>query len=141
MSSYWDWFEEFRRYMRERIKNIEDLFNELYSEIDSSLFSGYRPSNPEEPLYRIEDHGDHYRILIDLPAVDPNSVVVDVFEDHIIIKANIKEEARYEYETTLGRRVWIKNFSTNIMLPSTIDTSTVEARRKDNILVITVKKK
>jgi HSP20 family molecular chaperone IbpA len=141
MSSYWDWFEEFRRYMRERIKNIEDLFDEIYNEIDSSLFTGYRPVNLEEPLYRIEDHGDHYVILIDLPAADPNSVVVDVFEDHIVIKANIKKEAAYEYENALGRRVWMRNYSTSIRLPSPIDTSTVKAERKDNILLITVKKK
>ncbi|MCE4614668.1 MAG: Hsp20/alpha crystallin family protein [Desulfurococcales archaeon] len=141
MSSYWDWFEEFRRYVRERIKNIEDLFNEIHSEIDSSLFTGYKPGNLEEPLYRIEDHGDHYRILIDLPAADPDSVVVDVFEDHVLIKANIREEAMYEYENALGRRVWMRNYSTSITFPSPIDTSTVKAERKANILIITVKKK
>ncbi len=141
MSSYWDWFEEFRRYMRERIRNIENLFDEISSGLDSTLYPGYNNINPEEPLYRIEDHGDTYVILIDLPAADPNSITVDVFEDHIVIKANIKEEARYEYENSIGRRVWITSYSTSIRLPSPVDTTTVKADRRNNMLVITVKKK
>ncbi len=141
MSSYWDWFEEFRRYMRERIRNIENLFDEISSGLDSTLYPGYNNINPEEPLYRIEDHGDTYVILIDLPAADPNSITVDVFEDHIVIKANIKEEARYKYENSIGRRVWITSYSTSIRLPSPVDTTTVKADRRNNMLVITVKKK
>jgi HSP20 family molecular chaperone IbpA len=141
LSSYWDWFEELRRYMKERIRNIENLFNELSSDLDSTLYPGYSNINPEEPLYRIEDHGDTYVIIIDLPAADPNSITVDVFENQVVIKANIKEDARYEFENTIGRRVWITSYSTSIQLPSPVDTSTVKAERKNNMLIITVKKK
>ncbi len=141
MSSYWDWFEELRRYMRERIKRIEDLFNEMDAGFSIPAYSPMEPGNIEEPLYRIDDMGDSFRIMIDLPAIDPESLSVDLTEDYLVLRASIRDEAKYAYESILGRRVRVSSYTTTIKFPVPVNPQTVKAERKGDILVITVEKK
>ena len=138
------------RLRRRMMRFMEELREELEREV-ASILEGlenleelrrpmWSPTGSLEPLYKIEDIGDAYRILVDLPRANEATLEVRAFERSIELRCKLKSNIRFEEWGTRYRNVQFNEYRTTIELPETIDPKTMKVRWKRGFAEIIVKK-
>ncbi len=90
------------------------------------------PFDPEEgvlhPLYTLEQGEDYYRVLVDLPAADLDTLQVYTENGELVIEAGLEREITFETPWSLERRVILRRYRRRITLPLDADPSSIRVR-------------
>ena len=112
--------------MFERVrKRIRELFEEIESEIEKSMWS---PDGVLEPLYTFNMYPDRYEVLVDLPYSDLDSLSIEVKGDRLILRCRLKRELEFSSWFS-SRGVKFREYQTEIKLPPDIDPSNVRIEK------------
>ena len=92
------------------------------------------------PAVDVYEEGDSFRIHADLPGLKRDEIDITIDGKTLTIsgekkrESETKEDGYYRAERFYGR------FSRSIDLPSSVDTSKIEAKYKDGVLEVTLSK-
>lgn len=92
------------------------------------------------PRVDISESEQEIKVRADIPGVDPEQVNVEVTEDAVLISGSTERSSEeqgdsyYRMERSTGR------FSRDITLPCKIDPESVEAKTKNGVISVTLKK-
>ena len=125
--------------------SLRDAMNRLFDESFWSPFSlmegGSRRGFVEfAPRVDVSETDTEIKVRADIPGIDPDKVNIEVTEDSLAISGSLeksneeKGENYYRAERQAGR------FSREFMLPAKIDPDSVEAKAKNGVISIALKK-
>ncbi|MCE4617189.1 MAG: Hsp20/alpha crystallin family protein [Desulfurococcales archaeon] len=136
--SFWEDIEYLKKLLREQRWLLERF---LAGEMGMGLFPE-TSLRPEEPLYRIEDLGDSYRVIVDLPAANPSTLKIDVLVDRIVIEAEVDIERLSESPSWTREERTIRRYHAVIHLPEPVEPrkDLIRVSRRDGLLIIVVPK-
>ncbi len=118
---------------------IDEFLGHAYSELMHPSWDAV--GKYLEPLVNIEDKEDQIVVTADLPYVeDKNDISIDVAEDSLEIRAEIKKAIRWERWGTVQKHIWFKSFRKFIKLPSKVDPEKSRAIFRRGILEISLPK-
>ncbi|MBD3319711.1 MAG: Hsp20 family protein [Chitinivibrionales bacterium] len=126
-----------------RPTTLASLFDEVGDLFNGSFgWSNRELSNRLYPSVDIEEHDDHYSLKADLPGLDKKDIAIKVENGTLSIsgekkhESTRKEKEKYSYfERSFGR------FERSFALPEHIDPEHIDARYKDGVLEVDLKKK
>lgn len=143
--------------------NIDRIFEDFRRSIDSLLSPFYTstffapsywltlPTSPLDiftetlpiryPVVDVVDEGDHYTVRAELPGFNKDNVDINVSEDTLQIKAEVKEEKETKDKRYLSKESAYSAFERAIQFPEPIVPSKVEGTMKDGVLTLTIPKK
>jgi len=87
------------------------------------------------------DKGNHYMVRAELPGYSKDTVDIQVSNDHLELKAEMKREEEEKAEDYLHRERTYSSCQRSIAFPEEIIPSKVKAEMKDGILEIRAPKK
>jgi HSP20 family protein len=127
-------FSEFERLQDE----INELFNYNKSPNTQGLFD-----RTVSPAIDVVENKDNFEVVCDLPGVRRDELDISVTQDVLTIKGEKKDKATEEgkEKKTFKKEIWEGNFQRTLSLPTTVDTSKVEAELKNGVLTISLPKK
>lgn len=127
--------------MRYMVKTRANAGANRRSELDR-LFGGMFKDMPalegRQPIVDVVEQDDEYLLEAELPGLSEEDVEVSVEDTLLTIsakKASSEEERRY-----LIRERAVGEFRRSFVLPKDADSSNIEARFKNGVLTLTVKK-
>ena len=129
--------------MRREFEELERGFTSVFESIDSMEEMRkpmWSPSGVLEPLYRVEDLGDRYRILVDLPKANEATLEIRAYEHRIELKCKLKSAVKLESWLTRYRDVQFSEYRASIELPEPIDPKSVQVRWRRGFAEILVNK-
>ncbi len=88
----------------------------------------------------VETEGE-YRVLVDLPGIDPNAIQLRVEKDTLAIQAERKQPAAAAGETVHRSERSFGTFLRSFTLPRGVDASRVEAGYDQGVLVVKLPKR
>ncbi|GBD42579.1 Spore protein SP21 [bacterium HR40] len=129
-----DIFEPFLSFRRE----MDRIFDEFFRSSGLSLTAGeaWMPA----PQLDLVETDEEYRVIVELPGVDPSDVTVEVRGDLLVVRGEKKAEQeekaenRYVVERRFGR------FERCIRLPAAVDLEKAEATYDKGVLTIRLPK-
>ena len=80
------------------------------------------------PLYTLESFEDAYRILVDLPVADLDTLRVYTEGRDLVIEASLEREVEITTPWSTERKVILRRYKRRITLPPDADTSNVRVR-------------
>jgi HSP20 family protein len=138
-SSQWDPFLEIERMQNQMNRVFRESFRRA-----GTLFDSDRTPFQQlfEPDLDVQDKGDHYLVVMDVPGMDKDELNIDVSDHGIAISGIRKSEAQeedgqgfYRMERSFG------TFSRHIPLPQDATAEGVEANYEKGVLKIKLSKK
>ncbi len=118
--------------------SLEDVLREierikrLLSSYGLGLEDNEPPFDPSEgvlhPLYSVEATEDYYRILVDLPVADLDTLRVYTEGGDLVIEAGLEREVELETPWSLERRVVLRRYRRRITLPPDADPEGIRVR-------------
>jgi len=140
MKMYWDPFEYMRRIQEEMDEAFDRFFSRTYRR--PMLVSGEsRSLAVREPLIDVVDEKDHYKVIAEMPGIDKNDIDINVTEDALTIRAEIKSEKKKEEKGYFYRERRYGSFQRSLTLPGEVIPEKTTAEYKNGILEIKLKKK
>ncbi len=126
-----------------RRKRLSEWIDEFFHQSSSELMHPSWDANEKclEPLVNIEDKEDEIFVTVDLPYVkDKNDIRVNISEDSLEIRAEIKKAIRWERWGTVQKYIEFKSFRKFIRLQSKVDPEKSRALFRGGILEISLPK-
>lgn len=127
-----------------RRKNLFDIFRDLERDIDQEiewiltrLKESEVSSKCLEPLYDIQEFPEEFRITVDLPGVEKESIRLEAHRNEIHIYA----PCSFEYELRRYCRVSATCYKLDLELPFEISVEETKAKFKEGVLEIRIPKK
>jgi HSP20 family molecular chaperone IbpA len=126
--------EEFRRMVEESFLAEEELFERRIRELSEG---------ETEPLISVNDFGDRFVIIVDMPGVEGSSVEIK-FEDNgrkLIVEGSLNQEVARE---ALGDAIWasrVSRFRGVYTLPEPVDLHRISVERRGSTVIIIAPKK
>jgi HSP20 family protein len=111
-----------------------DPFNRLEELRDQLLSGGRTPQGFPMDAYR---RGDEFRVHLDLPGVQPDTVDITVENQVLSVTAERRFEQKEGDEFIVSERPQGR-FSRQLRLGSTIDVDRIEASYEDGVLTLTL---
>jgi len=130
-----DYMQDFREEMNNMLKNAFHDFGLVETEPEKE-----RKISLWKPAVELTEHEDNYIVKAELPGVCKEDIDVEIGENNIGIKAEVKEKHEEKGENLYRSEFRYGKFVRNIPLPSEIDNNQAKADYKDGILTITVPK-
>ncbi len=96
---------------------------------------------PREPAFDLEDYGDHYKAVVELPGLSKDQVEVKVDKNSLEIRAERKDENEQKEKNFIHREQSYTAFQRTVDFRDEILPEKVESRMKNGILEITLPKK
>lgn len=95
------------------------------------------------PAVNVVEEAGAFRVVAELPGMDPKNVVVEVVDGCLTLKGERKEEAaeRRDGSNYLRQEISYGAFTRTISLPETADGDMAKASFKNGLLTVTVPKK
>lgn len=93
-----------------------------------------------EPAVEIADTTDTVIVKAQLPGFTKDQVQVQITDDRLTIKGEMREEEKKEDKNYYRREFRYGAFTRNITLPTAVQADKAEAQLKDGILQITIPK-
>ena len=127
--------EELRREL-ERIKRLLQVYGISYNEEP--------PFDPREgvlyPLYTLEAYDDAYRILVDLPAADLDTLRVYVDNNDLVIEAGLEQGVELVTPWSYERKITLRMYRRRLVLPPDANPEQMQVRvhRTRKILEIVI---
>lgn len=141
---YMDPFEYMRK-MQEEMDAAFDRFFNRRSQLLSLPFTAEEEKSlalvKKEPLMDIIDEKDHYKVVMEMPGINKEDIDVQVSEDALTVKAEVKHEEKKENEGYYYRERRYGSFQRTIALPGEVVPEQTKAEYKNGILELRLKKK
>ncbi|MEM0271227.1 MAG: Hsp20/alpha crystallin family protein [Thermoprotei archaeon] len=132
--SVWDLFEELEEESEELLESVlNDLREELKSIVSSQpthVYGSYEACLTQQPAYSVNETEEGYRIVVDLPYVDPSKVSLRLAGRTLVVEAPTQRVIN-------GRCV---TFYVKIPLNKPVDRKQSGARLVNGVLVVNLKK-
>ncbi|XWW46099.1 Hsp20/alpha crystallin family protein [Fibrella sp. USSR17] len=103
------------------------------------FFGGWRRPKHNVPM-NVEDHGDHYRIMLYAVSFDKADIKISVLHDQLIIQGTRAHDPATD-PAFLLQEYPLKSFERTLPLSSRVDTAGITAKQENGVLVLTVPKK
>lgn len=120
--------------------SLRDAVDRLFDESIWSPFALSKDMQSFAPCVDVSETDKEVKIRADIPGVDPERVNIEITEDSVTLSGSMekseeeKRENYYQMERSSGQ------FSREFMFPSTIDPDSAEAKSKNGVISITLKK-
>ncbi|HZN53907.1 MAG TPA: Hsp20/alpha crystallin family protein [Candidatus Polarisedimenticolaceae bacterium] len=123
------------RHLRER---VDSLFQDVLGRAGGA--GGAEQAGSSRPPVDAWEEGDRYQVRVDLPGVGPGDVNVEIEEGVLHVRGERREgsvprDGYLRSERPRGR------FALSMALPQSVDAQGIEARQRDGVLEITLRKK
>ena len=129
----------------ESVKALQSRFDELFgSPVGSksrirTLWDG--DSCCLEALGDVRETETEYIVTLDLPMVNKKDIELTTTDEHISVKAKMREEVHYERWGTVQREIRFRSLSKKVSLPRDADSEHIKAEFNEGLLEIHVPKK
>lgn len=133
MANELDLFDPFKKK-----KNLSDLMEDFFEPMRMPVSSGIRA-----PLVDIVDKGKFLRVTAELPGIDKKDIDLNIMDDRLAIRAEIKKERKEEKKDSgyfFHERSY-SSFSRQLPLPSSVIPEKAKADFSNGILHIDLPKK
>lgn len=92
------------------------------------------------PRVDVSETETEIKVRADVPGIDPEKINIEVTEDTIALSGSHEKSEEEEGENFYRLERQSGQFSREFVLPSKVDTDSVEAKTKDGVLTVTLKK-
>ncbi|RYF71847.1 MAG: Hsp20/alpha crystallin family protein [Cytophagaceae bacterium] len=103
------------------------------------FFSGWRRPKHNVPM-NVEDHGDHYKVMVYAVSFDKADIKVSVLNDQLIIQGTRAHDTAND-PAFLLQEYPLKSFERALPLSTRVDTAGIIAKQENGVLILTVPKK
>jgi len=124
-----EFFERIRRRIRE-------MFEEMEEELASTR-TMWSPDGVLEPLVSFNAYPDRYELVVDLPYGDLNALSIEVRDNLLTLKCQLKREIKFE-KWGVFREIKFRRYETCIRLPPDADPSDLRVERDENRNIIRI---
>jgi len=90
---------------------------------------------------KITDTKDLVNVVIAVPGFKPDDIEISVKDDVLIVSGETKAEEKKEDENTFYSEWRSDRFMRKLILPAKVETSDVDAKLKDGLLTLSLKKR
>lgn len=131
----WDPVRDLRA-LRERVDTLfQDVLGRAGTDAAPDAAGGWRP--PVD----VWEEGDRYHLRADLPGVAPGDVVVEIESGVLHVRGDRATGAAVPAEAFLRSERPHGRFALSMSLPPSVDPQGIEARQRDGVLEIVLRKK
>ena len=129
----WEPFEGLTSLRREMDRLFEHFFERgPWTAGDGGMF---------EPAIEMADTDDSIMVKAQVPGVSKENLHLDITDDYLTLKGEIKEEEEKTEGKRFHRREWrYGSFARTIPLPTAVKADQATAQLKDGVLTITIPK-
>lgn len=103
------------------------------------FFGGWRRPKYNVPM-NVEDHADHYRVLVYAVSFDKADISVRVVNDELVIQGTRAHDTAND-PAFLLQEYPLKSFERTIPLSNRVDAAGIQAKQENGVLILTVPKK
>jgi HSP20 family protein len=126
--------------------NPENGFASLSAEVDRMMKDLVHPGNAAwsyglAPAADVLETEADYRVVLDLPGLDPAAIKLEVENDTLTVQAERKQPALAKGEALHRTERPFGTFFRSFTLPKTVDGARVEARYEGGVLVVVLPKR
>lgn len=126
------------------LRDIQDDMTRMLEEtLEDFGITGARLSGKEKawrPAIELYEQNGNYQLKAELPGIHKEDIDVEIGEDMITVKAEMKKEQEEKKGNVCESELRYGKFIRNIAMPTGIDNSQATADFKNGILTITVPK-
>ncbi len=123
------------RHLRERVDTLfEDVLGRAGTEAGTEVPGAWRP-----PVDVWED-GDRYYVRVDLPGVAPGDVAVEIEDGVLLVTGDRRTGGTVPHDEFLRSERPHGRFALSLALPASVDPQGVEARQRDGVLEVVLRK-
>lgn len=124
------------RHLKERVDSLfQDVLGRAGSDPASDIPGAWRP--PVD----VWDEGGSYYVRVDLPGVEPADVSVEIEDGVLHLRGERRTEVSVPHTEFLRAERPRGRFALSMALPSSVDPSAIEARQRDGVLEVVLRKK
>lgn len=124
--------------------SLRDAMDRLFDESFWSPFSLMERGNQEMqsflPRVDVSETDNEVKIRADIPGIDPDKVNIEVSEDSIHLSGSVEKSNEEKGENYYRMERQSGQFSREFILPSKVDTNSVDAKAKNGVITINLKK-
>jgi HSP20 family protein len=117
-------------------REINQLFDVDYPRESRGLFD--RSSSPS---IDVVEETDDFKVYCDLPGVDGKDLDISIANNVLTIKGEKKNPSSDQSSQVYRCETWTGSFQRTLSLPTSVDSSKIEANLKDGVLVVTLPKR
>jgi HSP20 family protein len=118
---------------------IDDMFDEFFNA--EMAVPSKRMARFTQPLVNVIEEKESFKIEMAIPGVSKEDVQINLEQDQLIIKSAKEQTETEENDQYTRKEFYYGSFVKSFHLPDTINRDTVEAKFRDGILHIELKKK
>jgi HSP20 family protein len=127
-------------------RNPENGLAALSAEMDRMLSDFVRPgagawSYGLTPAADVLETEAEYRVVLDVPGLDPAAIKLEVEDDTLTVRADRRQPALAKGETLHRTERSFGTFFRSFTLPKTVDGARVEARYEHGVLAVVLPKR
>lgn len=113
------------------LRDIQDDVNQIFE----------RNTGQWSPRVDITEENNKFRVIADLPGVDPKDIQVSIEGNILSIKGERKSEERKEEQGYTRLERFSGSFHRQFTLPNNINPSDIQAKSQHGVLELTIPKK
>ncbi|WP_375445110.1 Hsp20/alpha crystallin family protein [uncultured Fibrella sp.] len=110
-----------------------------FSQFIRPFLGGWRRPKHNVPM-NVEDHGDHYKVIVYAVSFDKADIKISVLNDQLIIQGTRAHDTANDPNFLL-QEYPLKSFERALPLSNRVDTTGIVARQENSVLILTVPKK
>ena len=135
-------FQKLAAITKETAAKAYDLFLQRGSQVGRSLDDWLTAESELQHTapVKITDTKDKVTVKIAVPGFKADEIEVSVKDDRLYLSGETEAETKKENETTYYSEWRSNRFCRELMLPSKVDAENVEAKLKDGVLTLSLKK-
>lgn len=123
-----------------------NFFDDFFGNIDTGFFvkplHGDALPNPEKIKIDVTENENVYKVTAEIPGVSKENIHVSIDDNRLTLRAEIKQEDSSSMgDKSLRTERYYGEISRSFQLPASIDFSASNAKYKDGVLYLTLKKK
>jgi HSP20 family protein len=135
----WDPYQEIQRMQRE----MDRMFNDAFTRFDRSPdFRHLYRQQAFSPDIDLNDEGDRYVVLVDLPGAEASDISVHLEDQRLTIsgKQDYEKQDTDSYGSMVYRERRSGTFKRSITLPEPVKQSAMQTKLDNGVLTITIPK-
>lgn len=135
----WDPYQEIQRMQRE----MDRMFNDAFTRFDRSPdFRHLYRQQAFSPDIDLNDEGDRYVVLVDLPGAEESDISVHLEDQRLTIsgKQDYEKQDKDAYGNMVYRERRSGTFKRSITLPEPVKQSGMQTKLDNGVLTITIPK-
>jgi len=120
------------------------LFGDLYDELFNNYLNDSKPT-PEKkhslPAVNIIEEKDKYILELAVPGINKEDIDIKLEDKELIISSNTEKKDEDIEENFVKVEYNYDSFKRVFTIPDTVDTKSIDAKYKNGVLSLTLKKK